>query len=296
MKLHKFPKKIYKKAKKQLAKGDVLVKTLKILVKILKAVVAIFGKRNAARISSNFVEQLAPTLSVKTKSGTIRFYCPGERPFQRADKLLTKEPDTIEWIDSFQERSVFWDIGANIGVYSLYAALKPDMEVLAFEPSAFNYHVLNRNIEINRMDDKILSFCVAFNDMTLIDHLYMVDTHVGGALSSFAESINWHGEKFFAKYKQGMIGFSIDDLIEQFLPSFPNYIKIDVDGIEGKIIDGAKKTISDDRLRSLLVELDATREEYCQNIIERLEGGGMKLTARKHVTKKRIHNHIFVRQ
>jgi hypothetical protein len=93
-----------------------------------------------------------------------------------------------------------------------------------------------------------------------------------------------------------MIGFSIDDLIEKFLPSFPNYIKIDVDGIEGKIINGAKKTISDDRLRSLLVELDATREGYCQNVIELIEGGGMKLTARKHAPKKRICNYIFVRQ
>lgn len=289
MKLKKIPKRFYKKTKEQLLKEYVLVKAFKVAI-------VIFGKRNACRISSNFVEQLVPILSVKTKSEPIRFYCPGELPFHRADTLLTKEPDTIEWVDSFQKGCVFWDIGANIGVYSLYAALISKVKVLSFEPSAFNYHILNRNIEANRMDEKITAFCIAFNDTLLLDDLYMGNTYDGGAYSCFAESINWHGESFSAKFKQGMIGFSIDDFMEKFSPPFPNHIKIDVDGNEGKIINGARKTISDKRVRSILVELDATREGYCRNIIELIEESGMKIGERKHFMKKKMRNFIFLRQ
>jgi FkbM family methyltransferase len=290
MKLKKIIKKKYKKYKK--AKKQLLIG--RVLAVVLKTGIAIFGKRYSARISSFLVEELAPVMTVTTKSHPINFYCSGAEPFRRADTLLTKEPDTIEWIDSFQEGGVFWDIGANVGVYSLYAALISNMKVLSFEPSAFNYHILNRNIEINSIDKKITSFCIAFNDTLLLDDLYMGSTYDGGAYSCFSEAINWHGEGFIAKFKQGMIGFSIDDFIEKFSPSFPNHIKIDVDGNEGKIINGARKTISDERLRSILVELDATREEYCRNIIELIEEGGMKLSEHKNFSKK-IKNFIFFR-
>jgi FkbM family methyltransferase len=275
---------------------------LEILAHTFKTTFGVLGERKRARILSYLTERLTPTLSVKTKYGSIFFCCPGEVPFFRAETLLTKEPETIEWIDSFQEDSVFWDIGANIGVYSLYAALKPDVRVLAFEPSAFNYHILNRNIEINKMDDKIFSLCLAFTDKTCLDHLYMTNTNVGGALSSFAEAIDWKGKHVTAKFRQWMIGFSIDDFIGRFSPLFPNHIKIDVDGIEGKIIKGAKKTISDKRLKSLLIELDTSRKGYYQDIIQLLENVGMKLIARKHTSNfdkgefVPVYNHIFVRQ
>ena len=42
----------------------------------------------------------------------------------RAETLFTKEPDMIDWIDSFPEDFVLWDIGANVGIYSIYAGLK----------------------------------------------------------------------------------------------------------------------------------------------------------------------------
>ena len=62
--------------------------------------------------------------------------------------LLTKEPETLEWIDQFKgDKIVFWDIGANVGLYSIYAALKhKDIQIISFEPSVNNLRVLSRNI------------------------------------------------------------------------------------------------------------------------------------------------------
>ena len=73
-------------------------------------------------------------------------------------KNKKKEPETIEWIDSFDQskKIIFWDIGANIGIYSVYAATKfNNIEVVSFEPSTSNLRVLSRNISINNLQSKI---------------------------------------------------------------------------------------------------------------------------------------------
>lgn len=79
-------------------------------------------------------------VTARTDYGEIKFYCPNNLSLWRAETLLTKEPETIEWINSFGEGCVFWDIGANVGIYSMYAALKTKANVLAFEPAASNYY------------------------------------------------------------------------------------------------------------------------------------------------------------
>jgi FkbM family methyltransferase len=184
---------------------------------------------------------------------------------------------------------VLWDIGANVGVYSLYAALKPHVRVLAFEPSSSNYYVLNRNININRMDKKIQALCIAFNNETNLDYLYKVSTEIGGSGRFFAETTDFVAKEFTPIFTQGMIGFSIDNFIKLYNPPFPNHIKIDVDGIENKIIQGAHETLVDNRLKSILIELNSSRVKYYQEVIANLERAGLRLSAKYHP------NHIFVR-
>ena len=203
---------------------------------ITKRSLRLLGQDRCVQASAGLAEQITPIVAIPTDNGSIKFYCPGRVPLWRAKSMLTKDPDTIEWIDGFESDCVFWDIGANIGIYSLYAALKLNIKVLAFEPSAFNYYLLNRNIEINKMDEKILSLAIAFSDNTSFDSFYLKSTEVGGALHGFGEALDWDGKPFLPVFKQGMVGLSIDDFVEKFNPPFPNHIKIDVDGIENKII------------------------------------------------------------
>jgi len=100
---------------------------------------------------------------------------------------------------------------ANVGIYSLYAALR-GVAVIAFEPAPGNYYILSRNIEINGFGDRIASFCVALNDDTRLASFHMQSTELGGSLSSFGEAIDFKGEPYTAKFKQSMVGYSIDDL------------------------------------------------------------------------------------
>jgi len=279
-------------------------KVFNIGVKAIQATTGLLGKSRQAFVLAELVEQLTPVINEKTPVGNIKFYCPGPIPHWRAETLLSKEPETIQWIDSFAPDTVFWDIGANVGVYSLYAAKRQNILVLAFEPSAANYHILSKNIEINKMDSTVSGFCMAFSDVSEVGYLNMSNTIPGGALSCFGQSQEDYticGKNYDVSFNQGMIGFTIDDFIERFSPPFPNYLKIDVDGIEDKIIAGATKTIMNDQLKSVLIELDTEEKDYCNRVISVLENAGLKLVSDRHTQTydygdfSLMYNHIFMR-
>jgi len=265
---------------------------------------SLFGKRNQYLALSNIVEKISPIYTQSTRYGPINFYCFGEIPLYRAETLLTKEPETIEWIETFEKGDLLWDIGANVGCYSLYAA-KKDISVMSFEPSAANFFLLQKNIEINKFDLKIQAFCLAFSDTSETGYLNMSSILMGGAINSFGnpiENIELMGDSWKVQFKQGMISFSIDDFIRNYHVPVPNHIKIDVDGIEDKIISGAQKTLSDKKLKSVLVELDENQVEYNKGIIDILEKSGLFLVSKKHSPMfdsghfSSMYNCVFVRK
>jgi len=254
---------------------------LRIGIKTIKYLLNMCGRDRGNMIAISIIEEITPQIEVDTKYGKLKLLCPGRLAEWRARTFLTKEPETISWINSFDKNDVLWDVGANVGTYSLYAGLR-STRVLSFEPSSSNYHLLCKNIEMNELDDNIFALCMAFNDVTKIDSFYLVNTEYGGALNNFSEPVGWDGNKFMQSMKQGMLGYSVDEFIDKFNPIFPNHIKIDVDGIENKIITGAEKTINDPRLKSLLIELDSNRYDSGDYIIDMILNAGFELQIKTH--------------
>src|SRR5215468_9399255 len=76
---------------------------------------------------------------VATRHGPLLFATTHPQALQYPREFAMREPETLAWIDSFETPCRFWDIGANIGVFSIYAGLRPDVEVSAFEPAAASY-------------------------------------------------------------------------------------------------------------------------------------------------------------
>jgi FkbM family methyltransferase len=240
-------------------------------------------------------------VTVATGAGQIRLWCPNEITLWRADTLLTKEPETIEWLDGFQPGDVYWDIGGNIGVYALYASKKPGVRVVAFEPSPLNYFALSRNIEMNGVGDTLSAFCLAFCDSSQLEYLNMSSFEIGSAMASFGETRDFTGKDFFPVFRQGAIGMSIDDFVERFAPPFPNHLKIDVDSIEGKIVAGAAKTLADPRMKSVSIELDDNKADEIAQVTANLQRAGFVLRHRKHSAMfentrfATANNYLFVR-
>lgn len=97
-----------------------------------------------------------------------------------------------------------------------------------------------------------------------------------------------------------MFAYSVDELIEKYGFEVPNYIKIDVDNIEAKILYGADKTLDDNRVKSVFVELDE-KESSTNEIIKFLAKKGFALAEKTHGEMfdesafKTQFNYIFVR-
>ncbi len=184
----------------------------------------------------------------------------GERNHElwRADTYDSKEPDTIRWIDRFvRPGDVLYDVGANIGQYSLYAARKTGgrVAVLAFEPEALNHAKLNRNIVLNGLVGVVTPYALAMSDRTAIDLFYVQKFAPGAALHTFGRAVAQGEKPFEPQNRQGVMAVAIDDLVGRFALPFPAHIKVDVDGIEDRVVAGAVRTLADPRLRSVLIEV-----------------------------------------
>lgn len=202
-------------------------------------------------------------MEMRTKNyGGIRLISNHYRIRERNYYGEIKEKDLLRFIDQLDEDSVMWDVGANVGYFSIYAA-KRGLKVLAFEPDQITANVINKNIYLNNLSGKVLSVPVALNDETKISFFNMLDFLPANAYNTFDRNYDEWGKKFDPDFMQGAIGMRgddilLDDRISEF--SKPNFVKIDVDGNEFKVIKGMKSVLSS--ARYLCIELGPNHPEF----------------------------------
>lgn len=188
------------------------------------------------------------------------FFTPNYVTNYCVNTFYTKEPETLEWIDKFNKNGkiIFWDVGANLGLYSIYAAVKyKNIKVVAFEPSTSNLRILSRNISVNKLEDKI-----SINQLPLSNKknkfLLMKENkfNEGEAMNSFNSNLNYEGKKFDANNQYRILGTTINFLLKNNILEAPNYVKIDVDGIEHLILSEASILLKNKKLNSICIELN----------------------------------------
>lgn len=239
-------------------------------------------------------EYLAAVIPVETRHGQIKFFTNTQRGSHYPWFFHTDEPETLAWIDGFEPGACLWDIGANIGTFSLYAALKKDTRILGFEPSASSYAVFTKNIEINAMDDRIRAYCIAFSQKTGLDLLNMASTEAGHSMHGFGTDLNAFEEIIETKFRQAVPGYSMDDFLATFNPEPPTHIKLDVDGIEADILRGAGKVLGMPQLKSVLIEvMDDVTSPRNAEIIEVMRGNGFVGREKASVD---VRNMVFERE
>lgn len=218
----------------------------------------------------------------------------GEITKMRMVTFSNKEPETLDWIDHFTAGETLLDIGANVGVYSLYAAIRGH-QVMAIEPNALNFALLNLNIYDNKLGEKILAYPYSIHNISKISLLNNELYQFGGAASSFDRNADSLGKEMKNIFKQGSPGVSVDDFCEQ-AQFFPAHIKIDVDGNELLVLKGAKKILRDGRCKSILIELFYNNPEY-QQCVELIEECGFFLLKKSHsrLFEGKWDNHIFAK-
>jgi len=130
-----------------------------------------------------------------------------------------------------------WDIGANVGAYTLYACLTPRVRVLAFEPLAGTFALLAENIALNGVADRAIPVCVALSNTNGLSPLYLASTEPASAMHALGAPENVRGP-FDPAGMQMAISMRGDDLALQLALSTPDHVKIDVDGHEPQVLEG----------------------------------------------------------
>lgn len=196
------------------------------------------------------------------------FYTPNYLNNYRAVTLLTKEPDTIEWIKSFKKNKIFYDIGANIGLYSVFASKEMRALSYAFEPSILNLELLYKNITINRLNNLINIIPISLTETNQVSQFKLSNLDKGGALSAFDVNYDQFGKELIYKNYYNSPGITLNSCVDIFNLKMPNYIKIDVDGIEHLVLKGGEKIIRE--AESILIETtEHFKESYdiCQKLL-----------------------------
>jgi FkbM family methyltransferase len=160
-----------------------------------------------------------------------------------------REPEVLDWIDSFEKDSVFFDAGASFGTETLYAALKKGgpKKIVSFDldlESSFN-----------------LAYNIALNNIANVDQ-YFLALSDKIKLQSYKSVTQYYYIEEREKYDNvyyNTISLSMDKFIEMTHIK-PDYIKIDVDGAEENIISGMTETVKNERLRSVVIEVSDQSE------------------------------------
>jgi FkbM family methyltransferase len=276
--------------------------TLSILDKIL----TVLTKRSILSWFKDFLqEDCYKNINILDKR--VNFFSPSQLVDWRVDTFFIKEPETLEWIDNFEkkEKLIFWDIGANIGLYSIYNALKnKNSTTISFEPSTSNLRVLTRNISINNLEENIKVITMPLsnkeNSFQIMNEGKFVE---GGALNTFGEKFDFSGNKFEPEMKYTLLGTTINFLIENKILEIPDYIKIDVDGIEHLILEGGNKFLNNRKIKSLSIEINENFTGQYQSVLNTMKQNNFKILQKRNSTKifqneskfKNTYNYIFIK-
>ena len=271
---------------------------IKFIIKnFTKHFISFLGSFNSGRF---FLDEVSMNILDKKKyikhdNLELKFYTPNRINYFRAKTFSTKEPETLNWIDKFKKNSVFWDIGANVGLYSCYAAKSVGCKVYAFEPSVFNLELLSKNIFINSLSGKIVIIPFPVTDKLGIDTFNMSSIEWGDALSTFGNEINAKEKNKLNIFKYKMVGMSMNDCVKILNLEKPNYIKIDVDGIEDLILKDSNNILKN--TESILIEVDTNFKNQKKNIQNYLLNSGFRLkeNQKSKVGFENLFNQIWIK-
>jgi hypothetical protein len=121
---------------------------------------------------------------------------------------------------------------------------------------------------------------------------YSFDGGAGQSLHQFGRTVDQEGEEFRPAYFFGIHSCTVDRLIAEGIVPPPNFIKIDVDGIEHKVLGGMRSTLASETLRGVLCEISGTKSEV-EELLGTFESNGFAIIRRP---PRSSGNYIFDRR
>lgn len=165
------------------------------------------------------------------------------------------EPELLDWIDQIPQGEVMYDVGASNGIFSIYAAAC-GLRVVSIEPDPMNYFLLAYNNYLNsKSTGTALEGCynLAISKTMAVGNIHIKRMELGGHEKILDKSQDVFGHEFHPEFSHPVLECTLDDLIVKLGLSQPAYLKIDVDGSEAEVLEGAENCIK--KVRSIFIEL-----------------------------------------
>jgi FkbM family methyltransferase len=152
---------------------------------------------------------------------------------------------------------VFYDIGANIGFFSLLGArlAGADGRVYAFEPAPDNAAAIRHNAAVNELSNISVIAKAAFSAAG-VGKLQVVDDQSWSKLTDY-------GAHPFTEQVLEVELVAVDELVGELPP--PTVVKIDVEGAEVAVLEGMRQTIDAHR-PAIICELHGTQREFVEEM------------------------------
>jgi len=149
-----------------------------------------------------------------------------------------------------RDDDLFIDVGANLGHYSLLVGSISNSDVISFEPDKKTFLKLKKNIELNKLDNiKIYNLGLGDKNEDL-----------------FLKSMRNNGHNYIVKSDSGHEKIKITQLNQLDIKTMPSLIKIDVEGYEKKVLQGATKILKNQKLNAMIIEISHHCERYQDTI------------------------------
>lgn len=207
---------------------------------------------------------LVPRREVTVDGVTLTLSCINPITHFRWFLYATKEIEVRQYINDYvKDGDVFFDVGANVGVFTLYCAKRyPETRVYSFEPEHSNVGLLKDNVIANHLTQQVKITSVAVSDVPGLSFLNIQDTMPGAAAhTENPKAIQTTDEGYRVVWQEGIACFTLDALAKHYGVK-PNAIKIDTDGNEDKVLRGATQVLTDKALRSITLEMPMQDDKF----------------------------------
>jgi len=145
-----------------------------------------------------------------------------------------------------KQDDVFFDVGANVGSYTLLASFRK-AKTIAFEPIPETFDILTKNIQLNSLQ----------SDVTLVNKA--VSSRYGILNFTNNQDTTNHVVSHSDEQTTEVEMILLDDFFAEHKPIL---IKIDVEGFETEVLNGSQSYLSDTSLKAIIIELNGSGNRY----------------------------------
>jgi len=221
------------------------VSLIAILVKILDSIFIQSYRKH--QVKYDLIEKLSHINFLSTV-----FLTPTSRVMHRTIERFKIEEDLKLFVDRYVHDCIFWDVGACVGNFSVYAAAKSNT-VYCFEPDGLTFSILVHNTSKSKLN--IHALPIALGKKNAIETLNMRSFESANAYNTVGRDVSFDGAKFTPAAQLACLEFRGDYLVSKMMLPIPNFIKIDVDGNELQVLEGLGLLLKLPELRGIAIEL-----------------------------------------